>query len=99
MMLLDLSAAFDTVNHDILLERLDKDIGMRGVTLDWFRSYLSNRCQQVYIDGFLSNLRYHNGSVPQWPCLGPLLFVICTSTLFKVIERHVPEAHCCEDDT
>ena len=99
MMLLNLSAAFDTVNHDILLERLDKDIGMRGVTLDWFRSSLSNRCQQVYIDGFLSNLRYHNGSVPQRPCLGPLLFVIYTSTLFKVIERHVPEVHCCEDVT
>ena len=47
MVLLELSSAFDTVNHDILLERLDKDIGMRGVTLDWFRSYLSNRCQQV----------------------------------------------------
>ena len=45
MVLLDFSAAFDTVNHDILLERLDKDIGICGVTLDWFRSYLSNRCQ------------------------------------------------------
>ena len=42
MVLLDLSAAFDTVNHDILLERLDKVIGMRGVTLEWFRSYLSD---------------------------------------------------------
>ena len=98
-MLLDLSAAFDTVNHDILLERLDKDIGMRGVTLGWFRSYLSNRCQQVCIDGFRSNLRYFNGGIPQRFCLGPLLFVIYTSTLFKVIERHLPEAHCYADDT
>ena len=42
MVLLDLSAAFDTVNPDILLERLDKDIGMRSVMRDWFRSSLSN---------------------------------------------------------
>ena len=55
----------DTVNHDILLERLDKDIGVRGVTLDWFSSYLSNRCQQVYIEGSLSNQRYLNCCVPQ----------------------------------
>ena len=80
----------DTVNQNILLERLDKDIGMRGVTLDWFRSYLSNRCQQVYIDGSLSNQRYLNCGVPQGSCLGPLLFVMYTSTLFKVIERHLP---------
>ena len=91
IVLLDLSAAFDTVNHDILLERLDKDIGMRGVTLNWFRSYLSNRSQQVCIDGSLSNQR---SVVPQGSCLGPLFFVMYTSTLFKVIERHLAEAHC-----
>lgn len=99
MMLLNFSAAFDTVNHDILLERLDKVIGMRSVTLDWFRSYLSDRCQQVCIDGSLSNQRHLNCGVPQGSCLGPLLFVTYTSTLFKVIERHLPEAHCYADDT
>ena len=77
----------DTVNHDILLERLDKDIGVRGVTLDCFSSYLSNRCQQVYIEGSLSNQRYLNCCVPQGSCLGPLLFVMHTSTLFKVIKE------------
>ena len=99
MVLLDLSAAFDTVNHDILLERLDKVIGMRGVTLEWFRSYLSDRCQQVCIDGSRSNQRHLNCGVPQGSCLGPLLFVTYTSSLFKVIERHLPEAHCYADDT
>lgn len=54
MVSLDLSAAFDTVNRDILLERLAKVIRMRGVTLEWFRSCLSDRCQQVCIDGSLS---------------------------------------------
>ena len=80
MVFLDLNAAFDTVNHDILSERLDKDIGMRGVTLDWFRSYLSNRCQQVCIDGSLSNQCYPNCAVPQGSCLGPLLFVMLWSS-------------------
>lgn len=65
MVLLDLNAAFDTVNHYILLGRLDKDIGMRGVTLYWFRSHLFNRCQQVSIDESLSNQRYLNCGVPQ----------------------------------
>ena len=93
MVLLDLSAAFDTDNRDILLDRLDKDIGMRGVTLEWFRSYLSDRCQQVGIDGSLSNQRHLNCGVSQGSCLGPLLFVTYTSTLFKIIERHLQEAH------
>ena len=99
MVLLDLSSAFDTVNHDILLERLDKDIGMRGVTLDWFRSYLSNRCQQVCANGSLSKQYHLNCGVPQGSCLDPLLFSMYTSTLFKVIERHLPKAHCYADDT
>ena len=99
MVLLDLSSAFDTVNHNILLERLDKDIGMRGVTLDWFRSYLSNRCQQVCANGSLSKQYHLNCGVPQGSCLGPLLFSMYTSTLFKVIERHLPKAHCYADDT
>ena len=93
------SAAFDTVNHHIQLDRLDKVIGMCGVTLEWFRSYLSDRCQQVCIDGSLSNQRSLNCGVPQGSCLGSLLFVTYTSTLFKVIERHLPEAHCYADDT
>ena len=61
---------------------------------DWFRSYLSNRCQQFCIDGSLPNRRYLNCGVSQVCCLGPLLFVIYSSNLFKVIERHLPEAHC-----
>ena len=64
MVLLDLSSAFDTVNHDILLEGLDKDIEMRGVTLDWFRSYLSNRCQQLCANGSLSKQYHLNCGVP-----------------------------------
>ena len=72
---------------------------MRGITLDWSRSYLSNRCQQVCIDGSLSNHYYLNRGVPQGSCLDPLLFVMYISTPFKVIERHLLEAHRYANDT
>ena len=72
LVLLDLSVIFDTNSHDILLERLHKDIGMHGVTLDWFHSYLSNRYEQVCIDRCLYNQRYLNFGVPWGSCLGPL---------------------------
>ena len=51
MVLLDRSAVFDTFDHNTLLERLRRDVGRRGKALDWFSSYLSNRSQQVSIDG------------------------------------------------
>ena len=93
------TALLKVMNHDILLERLDKVIAMRGVTLEWFRSYLSDRCQQVCIYGSLSNQRHLNCGVPQGSCLGPQLLITYNSTLFKVIERYLPVAHCYADDT
>ena len=76
MVLLDLSAAFGTVDHDILLERLHRDVGIRGKVLDSFSLYLSNRSQQVSINGSLSRQFLLSCGVPQGSCLGPLLFVI-----------------------
>ena len=93
LVLLDLSAAFDTVDHRILLDRLQFDFGISGSALNWIESYLSNRTQRIYIDGVLSsnfNLKF---GVPQGSCLGRLLFSLYASKLFKIVKSHLPNPH------
>ena len=72
---LDFQKAFDTVNHEILLEKL-KHYGFRGITNNWLRSYLTKRKQFVRIMGYESELADINQGVPQGSVLGPLLFLI-----------------------
>jgi hypothetical protein len=72
---LDLRKAFDTVSHDILLKKLSH-YGIRGTPLRWFTSYLSNRTQQVEIEGNLYNPCPINISILQGSILGPILFLI-----------------------
>ena len=99
LVLLDLSAAFDTVNHTILLQRLESKVGVSGKALAWFSSYLSGRSQRVSIQGTLSEKFDLNCGVPQGSCLGPLLFTLYASRLFDIIEDHLPNVHCYADDT
>jgi len=99
LILLDLSGAFDVVKYSILLDRLIKVVGLQGKVHDWFRSYLSGWSQGVSIDGTMSVEFSLDCGVPQGSCLGPLLFIINTSSIFKIIERHLPQVHCYADDT
>ena len=75
MVLLDLQKAFDTVDHNILLMKLEA-IGLQPMAVNWFKSYLTNRHQCVDIGGTLSNPADITCGVPQGSILGPLLFLI-----------------------
>lgn len=99
LVVLHLSAAFDTFNHKILLERLQHDIGIFRVPLQLFKSYLSNRSQRIVVQGTLSRLFYTDCGVRQASCLGPLLYVICASKSLNIIDRHLPDMHCYADDS
>ena len=99
LVLLDLSAAFDTVDHTIRLRRLETSFGVTGDTLKWIASYLSARSQHVMSYGVLSDRFEMSFGVPQGSCLGSLLFSAYASKLFQVIKNHLPNVHAYADDT
>ena len=97
--LLDLTAAFDTVDHDLLMLRLERQFGLRGVVLQWFHSYLSGRSYRVLHGDNLSTTVYVLCSVPQGSVLGPRLFIMYTADLADTVEQHGVNCHSFADDT
>ena len=98
LMLLDLSAAFDTIDHNILFRRL-YNLGVRGPALAWFRSYLKGRTQSVIIGDTKSGSRDLPYGVPQGSVLGPILFTIYTLPLGDIARTYGLRVHIYADDT
>ena len=99
LLLLDLSAAFDTVNHSLLLLCLEKSFGITGTFLQWFHSYLSRRSQFVEINDIKSSVRDLTVGVPQGSVVGPTLYLLCTTPLAEIIRSHGLDYHLYADDT
>ena len=103
IVLLDLSAAFDTVDHSILLDVLKHRFGLQGSVLEWFKNYLSPRYFKICTDGIFSTERELKYSVPQGSLNGPYLYLAYASTIVDAIEDLVeiygfPDDHAISKD-
>lgn len=98
LILLDLSAAFDTVDHEVLLDILYYEIGLRGTVFQWFVSYLRGRKQCVKIHNTMSDFSESHHGVPQGSVLGPVLFNIYVRSFIKAVEQAGYSIHGYADD-
>ena len=97
--LLDLSAAFNTIDHIILLRRLGNWFGVSGKALDWFESYLTGRSQRIKLGNCLSSRSDLSFGVPQGSVLGPLLFTLYTTPLSSLVSGHAIPHHLYANDS
>ena len=98
LVLLDLSAAFGTIDHEKLIRTLDTYCGIQGDPPKWFLSYLKGRAQSVQIVSTFSREQNLLFGVPQGSVLGPVLFTIYTTPLGRIIQRHGLTYHLSADD-
>ena len=99
LILLDYSAAFDTISHNTLIHRLQERFGICGSVLNWVKSYLINRSQSVVIGKNESLLHFPGQGVPQGSVAGPLIFTLYSSPLENVINHHGIGCMMYADDT
>jgi hypothetical protein len=99
LILLDQSAAFDTVNQDLMLHRLQSSYGICENALQWLKTYFKGRTQSVCIDNKSSASNELITGFPQGSVLGPFIYPTYTSPLFKIAEKHGVEIHMYADDT
>ena len=98
LILLDLSATFDTVSHKLLLNCLKYCFDFGSKVFEWIEDYLSNRIQQVKIDDSVSESVRLEYGIPQGSVLGPILFTLYTSPLGDICKKYGVEYHCYADD-
>ena len=96
---LDLSAAFDTVDHDIFLKRLQSVYGFCGTALSWFKTYLQDRQYKVCINSSFSQQHTLKCGVPQGSVLGARMYTMYTEPMRRIIEKHNISYHSYADDT
>ena len=99
LVLLDYSAAFDTIDHSILLSRMESILGVKGSALQWFKSYLLGWKQRIKINDDLSENQEILWSVPQGSLLGALLFLLYIISLAHLIRSYGLNNHGYADDT
>ena len=98
LVLLDMSAAFDTVDHAILLQRLESSFGVSGGVLSWLSSFLDGRTQRVHLLDSTSSVESVRSGVPQGSILGPLLFLLYTADIPLIASDFGLNVHCYADD-
>ena len=87
LIMLDLSAAFDTIDHDIFIHRLEHGFGIKGTALKWFSSYISGRKFRVSVGGMFSDYFDLNYGVPQGSIIGPRVFTMYSHNVASIIRR------------
>ena len=99
LLLLDLTAAFDTVDHNILIDRLRDQVGIQGLALKWFSSYLKDRTLSVSLGDYFSSIAPLVCGVPQGSILGPILFSLYMLPLGSIFEKFGIQYHLYADDS
>ena len=93
LVMLDLSSAFDTIEHEVLLTRLEHTFGITDKALAWLRSYLSERHHNVVVDSTMSTNYVLQCGVPQGSVLGPVLYCMYTRPVCDIVARHGMQYH------